>query len=87
MLPAFLALPPKHLTLLHLVADEAAARGLPAYLVGGVPRDLLLGRKSTDFDIVVVGNAIPLARALARKHGGKVTVHEKFGTAVWIRPI
>lgn len=81
MLSIFLALPPEHLTLLHLVADEAAARGLPAYLVGGVPRDLLLGRKSTDFDIVVVGNAIPLARALARKHGGKMTVHEKFGTA------
>lgn len=87
MLPAFLALPLEHLTLLHLVADEVSARGLPAYLVGGVPRDLLLGRKSTDFDIVVVSNAIPLARALARKHGGKVTVHEKFGTAVWIRPI
>ena len=87
MLSAFLALPPEHLTLLRLVADEAAARGLPAYLVGGVPRDLLLGRKSTDFDIVVVGNAIPFARALARKHGGRATVHEKFGTAVWIRPI
>lgn len=84
MLPAFLALPPEQLTLLRLVADAAAARGLPAYLVGGVPRDLLLGRKSTDFDIVVVGNAIPLARALARKHGGRVTVHEKFGTALWI---
>lgn len=81
MLPAFLALPPEKLTLLHLAADEAAARGLPAYLVGGVPRDLLIGRKSTDFDIVVVGNAIPLARALARKYGGKVTTHEKFGTA------
>jgi tRNA nucleotidyltransferase (CCA-adding enzyme) len=81
MLPAFLALPPEQLTLLRLVADEAAARGLPAYLVGGVPRDLLLGRKSLDFDIVVVGDAVALAGTLARKHGGRVTAHTRFGTA------
>lgn len=83
MLPAFLALPAEQLTLLRLVADEATARGVAAYLVGGVVRDLLLGRKSLDFDIVVVGDAIALARALARKHGGKVTAHTKFGTGTW----
>ena len=83
MVPAFLALPPEQLTLLRLVADEAAARGVAAYLVGGVVRDLLLGRKSLDFDIVVVGDAIALARALVRKHGGKVTAHTKFGTGTW----
>ncbi len=81
MLPAFLALPPEQLTLLRLVADEASARGVAAYLVGGVVRDLLLGHPSLDFDIVVVGDAVALARSLARKHGGKVTAHVKFGTA------
>ena len=85
MLPAFLALPPEQLTLLRLVADEASARGVAAYLVGGVVRDLLLGRPSLDFDIVVVGDAVALARTLARKHGGKVTAHPRFGTAVWDR--
>lgn len=81
MLPAFLALLPEQLTLLRLVADEAAARGVAAYLVGGVVRDLLLGRPGLDFDIVVVGDAVALARALAKKYGGKLTAHPRFGTA------
>lgn len=83
MLPAFLALPPEQLTLLRLVADEASVRGVAAYLVGGVVRDLLLGRPGLDFDIVVVGDAVALARALAKKHGGKVTAHPRFGTGTW----
>ncbi len=84
MLPAFLALPPEELAFLHLIADEATQRGLPVYIVGGFVRDLLLGQPSLDFDIVVVGDAVSLARALARKHGGKVTAHTRFATATWI---
>ncbi len=83
MLPAFHALPPEQLTLLRRVADEAVARGVTAYLVGGVVRDLLLGHPSLDFDIVIVGDAVALARTLAKKHGGKVTAHLRFGTATW----
>jgi tRNA nucleotidyltransferase (CCA-adding enzyme) len=83
MLPSFLALPPEQLTLLRLVADEASTRGLPAYIVGGFVRDLLMGQPGLDLDIVVVGDAVSLARALARKHGGKVTAHPRFGTATW----
>jgi tRNA nucleotidyltransferase (CCA-adding enzyme) len=56
---------------------------LPVYIVGGFVRDLLLGRPSLDFDIVAEGDAIALARALARKHGGRVTAHKRFGTAKW----
>src|SRR5689334_6162231 len=81
MLPSLLALPPEELALLHLIADEAARRNLPAYIVGGFVRDLLLGNPGMDFDIVVAGDAIALARALAKKHGGKVTAHPRFGTA------
>ena len=36
------------------------------YIVGGFVRDLLLERPSLDFDLVVEGDAIALARALAR---------------------
>jgi tRNA nucleotidyltransferase (CCA-adding enzyme) len=81
MLASFLALPLEQLTLLRLVADEASARGLPVYIVGGFVRDLLMGQPSLDLDIVVVGDAVSLARALARKHGGKLTAHPRFGTA------
>ncbi len=46
-------------------------------------RDLLLERPSLDFDLVVEGDAIALARALARRFGGRVTGHSRFGTAKW----
>jgi tRNA nucleotidyltransferase (CCA-adding enzyme) len=48
----------------------------PVYLVGGAVRDLLLGRPQTDVDLVVVGDAV----ALARRLGGVEAEHERFGT-------
>ena len=54
---------------------------MPLYIVGGLPRDLVLGRAGTDFDLVVEGDAVALAEALVSKYGGKLTVHGKFGTA------
>jgi tRNA nucleotidyltransferase (CCA-adding enzyme) len=56
---------------------RAAASGLPAYLVGGAVRDLLLGGSRADLDVVVEGEVRPLAEAL----GGEVTEHERFETA------
>jgi tRNA nucleotidyltransferase (CCA-adding enzyme) len=52
------------------------------YLVGGTVRDILLGEQSFDVDIAVEGDAIALARALAKQLGGRVRAHEHFGTAV-----
>ncbi|MFH1524832.1 MAG: hypothetical protein ABIF04_07680 [Chloroflexota bacterium] len=80
------ALSSVQLPLLHTVADEATARGLPLYLVGGFVRDLLLRQPGVDLDLVVEGDAIALANALAAKHGGKVTAHKRFGTAQWFLP-
>jgi tRNA nucleotidyltransferase (CCA-adding enzyme) len=65
------------------VAEAAASQHAPVYIVGGFVRDLLLEHPSLDFDIVVEGEAITLARALAAQHGGKVTSHSRFGTAKW----
>jgi tRNA nucleotidyltransferase (CCA-adding enzyme) len=52
------------------------------FLVGGTVRDILLGEPSFDVDIVVEGDAIKLATALAETLGGRVRTHDKFGTAV-----
>lgn len=54
-----------------------AAPGTSVFLVGGVVRDLLLGRKRGDVDLVVEGDVGPLAVAL----GGDVRGHDRFGTA------
>jgi tRNA nucleotidyltransferase (CCA-adding enzyme) len=77
------ALPPARLALLKTVARLAHEQQAALYIVGGFVRDLLLERPSLDFDLVVEGDAIRLARALARKFGGRVTSHARFGTAKW----
>jgi len=64
------------------VAGEAAQNhGQNLYLVGGVVRDLLLGRTNFDLDLVVEGNAIELARQLGEIKQGRITTHPRFGTA------
>jgi tRNA nucleotidyltransferase (CCA-adding enzyme) len=50
---------------------------VPAYLVGGAVRDLLLGNPRTDLDVVVEADVRPLAETL----GGEVTSHDRFETA------
>jgi tRNA nucleotidyltransferase (CCA-adding enzyme) len=55
---------------------------LPVYLVGGLVRDLLLGRDNRDLDLVVEGDGLEFARRLAAELGGRVREHRAFLTAV-----
>ncbi len=80
------SLPPALLATLRQAGEAAEALGYPLYTVGGFVRDLLLGRPNFDVDLVVEGNAIELARRLAKAHGGRVRDHKRFGTAKWILP-
>ena len=67
-------------------AGEAAQKQQQRlYLVGGVVRDLLLERRIVDLDIVVEGDAIKLAREMARRFKATITVHPRFGTASLFR--
>ncbi|RUM29823.1 MAG: poly-A polymerase [Aquifex sp.] len=63
------------------VGKIAKELGYRAYIVGGVVRDILLGKEVWDIDFVVEGNAIDVAKKLAQRH--KVNVHPfpEFGTA------
>ena len=78
------ALTTGRVALIKAVAEIAHQQRAALYIVGGFVRDLLLDRPSQDFDLVVEGDAISLARALARKYGGRVTSHARFGTAKWL---
>ena len=61
---------------------SAAVAGEPGvHVVGGAVRDALLGRMPAELDLVVEGDAEPVARRAAERLGGEVTVHERFGTA------
>jgi len=77
------ALPHDRLSLLSTIAEVAYDQRSALYVVGGFVRDLLLEQPSLDFDLVVEGDAISLARALSRRFGGRVTGHARFGTAKW----
>ncbi|HUS85108.1 MAG TPA: CBS domain-containing protein [Anaerolineales bacterium] len=76
-------LPGPRLALLRLVAGEAEQRGDALYIVGGFVRDLILSAPSVDYDFVVEGDAIGLARSLASAYGGRESSHQRFGTAKW----
>ena len=73
-------LPEDVLSLLRKIGETAGAMGYRAFLVGGVVRDILLGRKNLDLDIVVEGEGIRVGGALARELDAGLVVHKKFGT-------
>jgi len=77
----FKKLPPELKKIIGLAQRVSCETGVPAYLVGGCVRDLILGEKNLDLDIAIEGNGIIFARSLAEKIGSKLVVHERFGTA------
>src|SRR4051794_41924805 len=63
------------------IVFEAVAGETGVYVVGGAVRDTLLGRTPKELDLVVEGDAIPVARRAAERIDGALLVHERFGTA------
>lgn len=72
--------------LLETAKAVADTVGIPVYLVGGMVRDLLLGRPNEDVDLVVEGNGIDFAHALAAYAGGRCTPHLPFLNAAVTLP-
>lgn len=61
-------------------------RGVSVYVVGGLPRDLLLGVPPWDLDLTVEGDGIAYAEALASYLNGRVTRYPPFRTATVTLP-
>lgn len=68
-------------SLLQKNGELAERRHVRVYAVGGFVRDLLLGIPNLDLDLVVEGNGIHFAKAIAQRNTARVTPHERFGTA------
>lgn len=63
--------------------QSADSLGLETYLIGGYVRDLILDRTSKDIDIVVIGDALPLAKTFASLNKqSDFAVFKNFGTAM-----
>jgi poly(A) polymerase len=79
-------IPIENMVLLRIgrIADDI---GVPAYVVGGYVRDLVMGNDSKDIDIVVIGDPISFAKEVQQVLGAKAfVVFEKFRTAQMVIP-
>ena len=69
-------------TLCILAGKLGEVENIKVYIVGGVVRDLILGKEIQDIDLMVEGDGILFAKKLASKIGvKKIVPFEKFGTA------
>ena len=78
--PIFTHLTPDQRRWVRAASSVAGDLGCEAYLVGGVVRDLALGRESRDMDLTVVGDASRFAEQLAERLEGKVVGRSQFLT-------
>ena len=74
-------LPTPLFSLLQRIGELAERRHVRVYAVGGFVRDLLLGIPNLDLDLVVEGDGIRFAKALAQRYRARLTTHDRFGTA------
>ncbi|HEY8733129.1 MAG TPA: HD domain-containing protein, partial [Puia sp.] len=71
------------LLLFERISEAAGRMQVEVYVIGGFVRDKIIGRATSDADIVCVGNAIELANAVAGLFDPKpsVSFFKNFGTA------
>lgn len=80
------SLPGEITRLLRLIGRSGDESGYNVFAVGGFVRDLMLGIKNYDVDIVVEKDAIRFAKILASKTKGRLVYHKRFGTATLTMP-
>jgi len=79
-------LPAKVFNRLEDAGRLARQSGVSAFVVGGLVRDLLLGRMTIDVDIAVEGDGMAFAKRLADRRGAALKIFERFGTAYVVFP-
>ncbi len=60
------------------IADKLSSK---AFLIGGVVRDIIMGRETSDIDFVVEGDALKVAKLLAERYGVEAHPFPAFGTS------
>lgn len=71
----------KTLQRLKELGKVADSLGYHAFVVGGFVRDLLLGNRNMDIDVVVEGDGIRVAEEMATRLGLRAKYYPEFGTA------
>ncbi len=69
--------------ILETIGAEADKSGYEIYVIGGYVRDFILGKQSTDIDIMVLGDATEFAHTAAKRFKTELNaVYKNFGTAL-----
>lgn len=69
--------------ILEIIGAEADKSNYEIYVIGGYVRDFILGKPSTDIDIMVLGDATEFAHIAAKKFKTELNaVYKNFGTAL-----
>ena len=56
-----------NLEIIDIISDISTKLKTKTFLVGGYVRDLLIGRKSKDIDVLVIGDGISFASEVKKK--------------------
>lgn len=68
-----------------IISEIATENDEQVFVIGGFVRDMIMGRPSSDIDIVIEGSGIELAEKTAKKLGiKKITTYKNFGTAMFV---
>ena len=74
-------LPSKVEEIAKKVGEVCKELGFRGYLVGGVVRDILMGKNIWDLDFVIEGNGLEVAKKVAELYGVNIHPFPQFGTA------
>ncbi|KLO22039.1 tRNA nucleotidyltransferase [Marinitoga sp. 1197] len=73
-------IPSKYMNLLRLLGAYGSELNMPVYVVGGFVRDLLLGKKNFDIDIVVEGDGLKYSKYASKNLRATFVEHSEFHT-------
>jgi poly(A) polymerase len=76
-----LVIKPDASRLLNKISRFLSGEGIPAFLVGGFVRDMLLGRATADIDIAIAADALAVASQVASVLGGKYVLLDDVNSA------
>ena len=77
-------LPKEVLNILKSIGQKADKLNCRAFVVGGFVRDIILGVKNFDIDIVIEGDAIAFGREIAKLYKADFVAYDNFGTSTVI---
>ena len=77
-----LKLPADILNILKLAGKIGDELNKKVYVVGGFVRDLILGAKNWDIDLVIEGDGLQYAEGLNKELKGETKLYHQFGTAL-----